>query len=268
MSRVPCALLTISLLGSCLVVPEGARPEVSTSATLASQYNFRGMPNNERGVLQADMEIVLPTKLETGQISLRGWANFDLRDDVGDAWFPDGHGGEPSQIDFHASYSETYHGFDITSGIVEYALQNPDDFPFAAERGETKELFVSVSRPVAWELVPSLTIHYDIDEVEGWYANAATERAFTINEEFVADASVSLGYSDEEQSDWNYGLPESGLADLRATGRVSYLFDAHTTIQATLNASTIIDEDLRDWFDLIDISADNVWVALGVVWGY
>jgi hypothetical protein len=31
---------------------------------------------------------------------------------------------------------------------------------------------------------------------------------------------------------------------------------------------TIVDEDLRDWFDLIGIDSDTVWVALGVTWGY
>jgi hypothetical protein len=269
MSRIPCALLVSSLLGSCLVVPEGAKPEVLIGAQLASEYNFRGMTNNERGVLQTEMEVVLPTKLETGSISLRGWANWDLQDSTGDAWFPDGHEGEPTQFDTHLAYTEEYRGFDLTTGFISYALQNPDDFPLTDERGETKELFANVSRLVAWGLVPSLTIHYDFDEVDGWYFNGAVAREFPIDEKFVADASLSLGYSDEDQSDWNYGLPESGLADLRATGRVSYLFDAHTTLHASLNGSTMVDEDLRDWFDDdINVDPDTFWITLGVTWAY
>ncbi len=268
MSRLPCALLAVSLFGSCLVVPEGARPEVALETVLSSEYNFRGMTNVERPVVQADMQVDLPTKLETGFLTFKTFANFDIHDNVGDAWFPDGHGGEPSQIDLLASYSENYHGVDITTGVISYALQNPDDFPFAIERGETKEIFVHASTEVALELVPALAIHYDFDEVEDWYLNAGVSREFPINQEFVADARLSLGYSGEDASDWTYGFPESGLADLQASGSVSYLLDENTAISASLNASTILDDDLRDWFDLIDIDADTFWAAIGVSWSY
>jgi hypothetical protein len=268
MVRVALVLSVCALLTGCLLVPEGATPGVALTTEVASQFNFRGMTNVDAPVLQGDLAVALPTKLETGSIGVRAFANFDLENDVGDAWFPDGHAGEPSQIDLAATYSESYRGFDITSGVISYALQNPDDFPFAGERGETKEVFVNVARLVFLDLVPSLSVHYDFDEVDDWYANAAVARAFPINADFEADASVSLGYSGEDASDWTYGFPESGLADLRGTGRVSYFLDRNTTLHATLNASTIVDEDLRDWFDLIGIDSDTVWVALGVTWGY
>jgi hypothetical protein len=268
MSRLVCVQFAVLLLQGCLVVPEGARPEVAITTLAASEYNFRGMTNVERGVAQGELRVDLPTKVEKGQLSFRTWANVDLHDDVGDAWFPEGHGGEPSQIDMSLFYSETYRGFDITTGLISYALQNPDDFPFAAERGETKEIFTTIATVIPWELAPSLSVHYDFDEVEDWYANAAIGREFPINEEFVSDASISLGYSGEDQSDWNYGFPESGLADLRGTGRVSYFLDPHTTIHTSLNYSTIVDEELRDWFDLIEIDSETFWLELGVTWAY
>ncbi len=268
MSRLPLPLLALSLLTGCLIVPPDARPQVGASAALASQYNFRGMTNVDAAVLQTDVVVDMPTKVETGFITFRGFANWDLEDDVGDAWFPDDHAGEPSQIDMHLAYSETYRGVDITAGVVSYALQNPDDFPFAGERGETKELFVSASRPMALELVPTLALHYDFDEVEDFYANAAITRDFPIDEKFVADAGLSLGYSGDEQSEWTYGLEESGLADLQAKAGVSYLHDANTTFRLQLAGSTIVDDDLRDWFDLIGIDADTIWASLGVAWAY
>ena len=268
MSRIACAVLVASCLTSCLVVPEDARPQIDASATVASEYNFRGMTNVEKGVVQGEMSVDLPTKMETSSLNFRAFANYDIHTDTGDAWFPDGHGGEPTQIDLQASYSETYRGFDITAGVISYALQNPDDFVNADERGETKEFFVNVARPVAWQLVPSLTLHYDFDEVEDLYANAAVERSFPLQDKWVADARVSVGYSGEDQSDWNYGLPESGWADLRGTAGVTYAYDTHTEFRSTLNASTMIDEDLRDWFDLIDIDADTVWLTVGVHWLY
>lgn len=268
MSRIPCALLAIPFLASCLVVPKDARPELTASAILATQYNFRGMTNVDAPVLQTEASVDLPTRVEKGSISAKVFVNWDLDNDVGDAWFPSGHAGEPSQIDLHLAYTENYHGVDITTGFVSYALQNPDDFPFAAERGETKEVFVNATRPVWYDLVPSLTLHYDFDEVDGFYGNAAVARDFPINEQFAADASVSLGYSDEDQSDWTYGLKESGWADLQGRAGVSYFMDVNTTIRLELAGSHIVDSNLRDWFDLIGIDPDAFWVSLGVTWGY
>ena len=270
MSRLWCAFFCVVLLEGCLVVPEGAAPEVSLSADLASQYNFRGMVNVDRPVLQAAGDVVLPTKVETGFLAFRTWANVDLQNSTGNAWFPSGHAFEPSQIDFQASYSETYRGFDVTMGIQSYALQNPDDFPRApnGERGETKELFVTASREIDYGIVPSLSVHWDFDEAEGIYLNAAALREFPIDEKWVADAGVSLGYSDENQSDWNYGIEESGFADARLRGGVSYFMDRHTTLRGSVNFSTIVDSKLRDWFDVIDISTENVWVTLGATWSY
>ncbi len=263
-----CVAAVLPLLAGCLVVPPGARPEIGAGATIASEYNFRGMTNVEGAVLQTELLADLPTRAETSHVSLRAFANWDLVDDVGDAWFPDGHAGEPSQIDLSLAYTETYRGFDFTSGVISYALQNPDDFPFAAERGETKELFFDVSRPVGWELVPSLTFHYDFDEVEGLYVNGAVSREFPVREKLVAEARVSLGWSDEEQSDWTYGLEEAGLADLQGRAGLAYRLDENTTIRLELSGSTIVDEDLRDWFDQIDVDADTVWVSLGASWAY
>lgn len=270
MSRLPLVSLALPFLTSCLVVPEGAQPEIGASATLASEYNFRGMTNVEAAVLQTDMVVDLPTKVETGQLSLRAFANWDLENDVGDAWFPDGHAGEPSQIDLHLAYSETYRGTDFTSGIVSYVLQNPDDFPKApdGERGETKEVFFHASRAVWWELVPSLALHYDFDEVEDFYGNAGVSRSFPLDEKLVADARVSLGWAGEDQSEWLYGLEESGFADLQARAGLAYLLDAHTTLRLELAGSSIVDEELRDWFDLIDVDSETIWASLGVSWAY
>lgn len=262
------ALVVFLVLPGCLVVPESAAPAVQFDADLASQYNFRGIPNNERGVLQGDMVVSLPTKRESGTVSVKAWGNIDLRDDVGDAWFPEGHGGEFSQVDFHLTYSDRVGGFDVGAGLVDYLLQNPDDFPFATERGETKEFFLQAGRLVPWALYPFLTVHYDFDEAEGLYVNGGVSREFPLHEKWLAEAAVSLGYSDEDQSEWTYGIAESGLADLRATGALSYTLDAHTALRASVNGSTIIEGDLEDWFDLIGIEEDNFWASLGVTWSY
>jgi len=270
MSRSLCALLALPLCVSCLIVPEDGRPEVAIGALAASQFNFRGMTNVDAPVLQTEAVIDLPTKAESGFVSVKAWANWDLENDTGDAWFPDGHAGEPSQIDLHLTYSEKYRGTDFTTGLVSYALQNGDDFPRApsGERGETKEVFVRAARETVWNLVPSLILHYDFDEVEGWYWNAAVSRDFPINDDFLIDSRISLGYADDDQADWLYGLDDGGLADLQLRAGLLYLMDLNTTIRLGLNYSTIVDSDISDWFDVIGIDPDTFWADLGVTWAY
>jgi hypothetical protein len=268
MLRPAYGLFALPIVTSCLIVPENARPELNAGATVATQYNFRGMTNVDAPVLQTDLAVDLPTKMETGAISVRGFANWDLDDSFDDSWFPDDHAGEPSQIDMALAYSETYRGFDFTSGVVSYALQNPDDFPFADERGETKEFFFVVSHPIWWELVPTLRLHYDFDEVDDFYGNVGLARDFPVKEGFIADAQLSVGWSGEEASEWTYGLEEAGLADLQARAGLDYLLDANTTIRLEVAGSYIVDDELKEWFDLIDIDSDPLWASLGVNWAY
>ena len=268
MFRVLSLVLAVSLLGSCWITPEGSRPELSLTGELASQYNFRGMVNVDRPVIQTEMVGNLPTHAETGFINVRAWTNWNLNNDIGNSWFPSGQAGKPSQIDMSASYSETWRGTDFVGGVISYAQQNPDDFPFAAERAETKEFFFFVSRQTWLDLVPRIEIHYDFDEVDGLYLNGNVGRDFPIGEKWSADAKIALGWSDERQSDWNYGAPVEGFADLRATAGLNWFFDTNTTIFLTLNGSTIVDSELADWFDQIQINHDNFWASIGVSWGY
>ena len=262
------ALLAVCSLSSCYVLSAEDVPAVDYELIAASQYNFRGMVNNEKGVIQGEAAVTHPTAWANGFLTVAAWANFDLQNDTGDAWFPDGHQGEPSEIDLKVAYSETYHEFDITAGVESYALQNPDDFPLTGERGETKEAFVEVGRLVPFDLYPAVSVHFDFDEVDGWYMTGSVAREFPLDEKLTADAKVALSYSDEEASDWTYGLDAAGLADLRVSGALNYFYDDHTTLLTSLNFATIVDDELSDWFDAIGIESDNFWITLGVVWGY
>ncbi len=266
-----CALALLSLATSCYIVPEGSAPQVSLSTAAASQFVFRGMTNVDGAVAQTEGVITLPTQVDEGTLSIRGWANWDLVNDTGDAWFPDGHGGEVSQYDTAISYSETYRGYVITSGLVAYALQNGDDFDRApdGERGETKEFFINVERETYWDLVPAFRVHYDFDEVDGVYLNMSVRRMFEIDDELSIDSQVSLGYADDAQADWLYGLESGGVADLVIGAGLNYLFDAHTDFRFGLNYSTMIDSDIADWMEQdISIDPDTAWADLRVTWSY
>ena len=124
---------------------------------------------NEKGVAQGSMEVNLPLK-DQGELAIGSEASMDLHNDTGDAWFPDGHAGEVTESELTARYSNEWAGFDWTFGIDNYNLMNGAEFAVGTAfgaRGPTTELFLSLSHDGF--VVPALSIHYDIDEVDGGF---------------------------------------------------------------------------------------------------
>ncbi len=257
------ALVSIAL--TACVLPAKQTPHVDLELGVASQYNHRGMVENANGVVQGQVDVGLATK-DGGSLDLVAWGNADMTTDPGDAWFPKGNQGRFSEIDFKAIYSREFQGTDVSIGVVNYDVPKGDQFP-NGERGETNELFISVSREFH-TLVPEFVLHYDFDEAKDFYLEAACSRSFEINDKFGAEVRVNLGWSGRDESFWNYGLPQQGFADLGAKATLAYFYDPQTTIRAFLAGSTIVDGTLRDWFDLIGVEKNNLWAGVGVTWSF
>lgn len=271
--------LTLTTLPGCLLNREKVI-RVRTNAQLASQYNHRGMVQVEKGVAQgelfADFPLALPgSNSELGFLSLGTWANLNLQDDTGDAWFPQDQGGKFSEIDLTAQYSRSLDdlGIPVTmaAGLLAYVIPNGSEFPNGV-RGSTTELFVSAHKTLfgdeIYSFTPSIRMDYDPDEVDGFYFRGGLSKGIPLGQMFQLDLGVHLGYSEENHSDWTYGVDEAGLADLRGSAAVSYFFDESTTVYLGVGASTIIDSEIRDWFDIVGIDSDNFWVNLGVSWTF
>ena len=79
---------------------------------------------------------------------------------------------------------------------------------------------------------------------------------------------LGLGWMGENQSRWNYGIEEAGLADLTLRGDMDYSLQGGTTLTAFAAYSTIVDSDLSDWFDFIGIDPDQFFGGLGVRWTF
>ncbi len=261
---IPC-LFVLPLVGSCQVLDEESQPGADLDLVFSTQHHFRGIPNNEEEVLQpAVTGFVDTTRNGTIEVGVEG--NVDLSDNNGDAWFPDDQAWDFSLLTFHGSYTETVEGFDLTGGLVSYVPSERDEFPFADERGETRELFLLIGRPFG-DYYSTVSIHRDIDEARGWYLNGAIVREFPVDEAWTFGLQGSMGYSDDDQAEWDYGIEERGVSDLRGTATFTYQVTESFSIRGSANASTIVDDDIADWFDLIGIDKKNYWATLGVRWG-
>ncbi len=266
MPRSAVVALIPCFLAGC-VVAKDAQVAVDLNVEAATQYNHRGMPQNEEGVLQPEMRVGLPTA-DGGGLDVVTWGNLDLTDESGDAWFPDDNQGRFSEIDSTLAYSRTLGGFDVALGVVHYAILNGSEFvsgPAGSPRSPTTELFASVTHPV-WGFDPFFELHYDIDEVEDLYLKGGVGKTIELGASVWTELSASLGWSGEDESLWNYGFPEAGFADLGASAAVFYQIDPVTTAHVKVSASTIVDSELQDWFDVIGIDSENIWAAIGIGW--
>ncbi|HEX6810977.1 MAG TPA: hypothetical protein VF384_05065 [Planctomycetota bacterium] len=246
------------------VFDNARRTTTDVGMVAASAYVFRGQIMNDSPVLQASTAVGLPAK-SGGTTTVFAWGNLDLDDDVGNAWFDSGHAGEFTEIDLTARHTESFGGVDVTAGLTYYSWANGEMFRFAPFPS-TSEVFARIGGEVIG-LRPAVTLHYDIDEVEGLYVRGDVGRPFQLGRGVSLDVLAWLGWSDEDHSLWLYRTASSGFADVGLQARIVFDLDEVTTLHVGVAGSTILDDELRNWFHT-RVGADNGWVELGLAWRF
>ncbi len=259
------AILSLALLGGCAIFGDDARPTATLGAEVLDKYVHRGMPQHRTGALQGQLDVTMPTK-DGGTLTVGTFGNMDLQDNAGRAWFPDGHAGRFSQIDYVGTWAHSFDDVAVSAGLHNYNLPFGQTFP-NGPRSSTTELFVHASTEVLGAR-PEVQLRYDFDQVDSFYGTIGVSEEFPLAERWTATLRGSLGYSGSGHSEWNYGLRDSGFADLHGTVTVAYAFDAKTTIGVHADASTIVDSGLEGWFDVIGVPTNNTWAGLFVRWEY
>ena len=255
----------LPLLNGCVLFPDDVRPRADLRTEVADKFVQRGMPQNRNGVLQGSIDVTMPTRTG-GELALGTFANMDLRDNVGRAWYADGHAGRFSDIEFTATYAQSAGPVDLNAGIHNYNVPFGAGFP-NGPRSSTSEIFVHASSEVLGAR-PEVQLRYDVDQADGFYGRIGVNEEFPITDTLKLRSSVFVGYSTRPESFWNYGIRESGFSDLLGSVTLLWTYDAHTTLGINGNVATILDGGLQDWFDQIGIPTTNTWVGLFAQWTY
>lgn len=265
--RVAGMLVVVSFAATGCIVPPDARPQVGLGSTFATRFVHRGMTQVDGPVLQPRLAVTLPT-VDEGRMSFVARGNVDLTNDTGDAWFPDGHAGRFTEVDFVASYERQLdETFNVRAGVFNYNLPNGLEFP-NGERGGTSEVFVVLSANVL-EATPYVSWHYDFDEVRAPYYRAGITEDFDLGKGFKVVLDGSIGYATSAQSSWLYALDRSALADLRGSAELQWMYDDRTQLVAGLHGSAIMDSELDRWFNDVGVFDDDpIWFTLGVNWAF
>lgn len=231
--------MMILLIVSSVVAPalaEESKVSVEAEVAAVSKYIWRGLEVNEEAVLQPSLTAAY------GGFSFNVWGNMDLTDFGEDeciytsdcesrAW-------QFTEIDLTLDYSHSFDKFTIGGGIIAY------EFPNWEESEDTHEIYLAMSYDCL--LQPALTIYYDFDEVDGFYANLSIGHSFSINDKLAIDLSSSIGYGDSDYNLAYFGVDDSALVDFNCSIALPFQVTDMIAITPLLSFTAVVDSDLQD----------------------
>ncbi len=251
-------LLVVVLLGMSVsgapVLADDLEVSVDAEALVVSKYIWRGIEVNEEFVLQPSVTVAY------GGFSFNLWGNMDLTDFGKDECVYtsdcESRAGQFTEIDLTLDYSHSFDKFTLGAGIISY------QFPNWEESEDTHEVYLALSYDCL--LAPALTLYYDFDEVEGFYANFSVGHSFAINDKVGVDLSGSIGYGDSDYNEAYFGVDDGALVDVNCSVSMPFQVTDKITITPMLNLTSVVDSDLRDSVDSNSYSNNETNIYGGV----
>jgi uncharacterized protein (TIGR02001 family) len=249
-------LIALASMASCSTMHS---PTVETSAQYTSQYWFRGAIQHEGGAFQGDLTVKLKTE-QGDTVGLSAWGNMDASNDAGDAPFPDGNGGDFSEIDLIGWYGTELGAVPVELGFVNY------DFPNGVG-SSTTEVFATAAWPIA-AFSLGLAVYYDIDALEDYYANVALSHSMVLDGNLSLHTGVSLGAMGEDQAAAYFGTADAGIADLNLGVTLNYQIDAVCSAFFGATSTSVVSSDYEDALNAAGYNDGDVWFNFGLAWSY
>ncbi|MFT7677784.1 MAG: hypothetical protein ACI8QC_001769 [Planctomycetota bacterium] len=266
-------LLFVSLGMTSCFVPHNAQPLVDTGVGVVSQYNFRGLPYDDKGALQGDVTVAMPTSRENGIVALNIFGNMALSNDNTGGVLGSDNSREFSRTDFTVSYTEPRENYDLTVGVTHYTFPGAGAPMMSMYSGysytgaSTSQLFASASFDYL-DLSPTIDIFFDFDAAGGFYINTHCSRTYEWRDTTWFEAGANLAFADGGYSEEYYGNDTTTVADLGARGGIVHQYNENTTLSANLNFSTLPDGALSNGLDMAGLDTTNVWLGLSAAWAW
>ena len=204
--------------------------EISFDSPIYSQYNWRGINLVNGAVLQPSVDVAF------GGLSFNFWTNFELSEVSA---YPSG---RFSELDTTISYSGSSAELSWSLGFIHYQFPN-------VGAAATSEVFGSVSKPIG-NFEGSLSINYDIEQVEGSYVKLAFDQDLGTISSYKSSQDVgfawgtSIAYGDKAHNLGYYGNGEAGLADYSLYGGFYSSISEDTDVYLNVQYSTLLDADM------------------------
>ncbi len=229
------ALVGAGLLGGASAVQaEGVGVEVGTD--IVSKYIWRGQLLTDDPVLQPSVT------LSYGNFAFNAWGSIDMTDinEDGTSTY------NMQEVDYTLSYGfAPCEGVDMEVGVIIY------DFPGTAFK-TTEEVYASVSLS-SLPLSPTLSVNYDYDEVDGYYANLSVGHSFELTEKLGLSLGAGLGWGNSGYNDAYFGVDSGQVNDLALSASLDYAVNDNFAISGYLGYSELVDSDIEGATDSSEI---------------
>ena len=169
----------------------GAEVSAEVGADYMSMYVWRGMLLEHKPVLQPWVGVSID------KLSIEAWGNMTTRGKDG---------GEFNEIDLTIDYSDALTetiGYSV--GLIYYTFPNSDD-------NSTTEIYGGLSFDAP--LSPSLTLYYDVDEVEGVYLSFGIGQDIELTESLTLETGASIGWGNKKYNEAYWGEDSSKMQDI------------------------------------------------------
>lgn len=215
---------------------------VDFDVTYNSKYVWRGMVATDESVLQPSISFSFKG------FSAGVWGNLDLTDTNGEQ-------SSFTEVDLWAEYSHTFGIVSPKVGLIYYHFP-PDD------SANTTEIYVGVDFDVL--LSPSLTIYYDVDQIQGFYVSLGISHSFDLfkkgNISAGLDLSATIGWGSADYNEGYWGVDKNAFNDVLFSAGLPIKVGQYVTITPMVNYSIVIDSDLRD----TTTDPDNFYAGISV----
>ncbi len=224
--------------------------DISTDVTFDffSKYIWRGQNLNDDPVFQPAVTFAY------GNLSGGVWANMDMTSYTGNS-------GEFTEYDYWIDYSDDLaEGISYSVGGIYYDLPSGE---------ATQEVYAGLSFDLP--LSPSVTLYYDVDEIQGAYTQFSLGHTIEKFQTFSSDCycdlvfGASLGYGSSSYNEGYFDVGDSGFNDLVLSASLPICFTNGLTVTPSLSYITLVDNDIRA-ADTYDQKSDYVvaGVSLGL----
>ncbi|MGW8320365.1 MAG: hypothetical protein ACWGSD_02310 [Thermodesulfobacteriota bacterium] len=213
------------------------RPDFGVDLTFVNKYVWRGMLLTDGPVFQP--AATLGYKGATVNV----WGNLDLND-VNDL------AGEFNEIDLTLDYTHTIKEFSVSGGLIYYDFPNTDF-------NSTLELYVAGGIDIL--LQPTLTVYFDVDQVEGIYGTLGFSHSFDLPDldsvSWSLDLATSVGLGSVQYVDYAF-------TDFYAEASLPITIFDQLTISPYMGVTVVLDTALRAQTE----QSDNFLVGATLSW--
>lgn len=195
-------------------------PVITASADFNSAYIWRGLTLNDGWVFQPAIDIG-GLRLGSLPIGVNIWSNFNL-DDFGGVVRKN----QFSEVDITLSV-ELGAGFEAS--YIEYIYTAGAFSDSSISVPGTREIALSWTKEMTF--TPTVTLYYDMREVEGGFLQLSLARSFSLSEKASLSLQADVGVASDAFARY-YGGVKGGFYQCQALAKLSYQATEQVSISA------------------------------------